>query len=417
MIVLKFGGASVKDAESVRNITNIIKEYDKNMLVVVSAMAKTTVALEKIAESYFYQKKDLDSRFAAIKKFHTQIAADLFAQKSHIIHVKLDNYFKQLYHLTHKAPSLNFNFEYAQIVSFGELLSTSIVSEWLNANNLQNQWVDIRKYLKTDNNWREANIDWELSTAMVRAHFDFKKTRIYTTQGFIGATINAHNTTLGLEGSDFTASALAFMLNAEKVVIWKDVEGIFSADPKIYPNAQKIDEINYKEAVELAYYGAKIIHPKTIKPIENKEIPLYVKSFISPEKPGTVIRKTKSKLSFVPIFIFKENQILISTSPTDFSFMDENNISKIFALMSEFGVKANLIESSAISFSVCADNNPNKIVPLLKELNKYFKVKYNENLQLITIRHYTKKAINKVTFGKNILVQQKSRHTARFVVG
>jgi aspartate kinase len=439
MLVFKFGGASIKNAEAVKQVGKIVRQYSDSIIIVISAMAKNTNALEKLAATYFNSQHNSKNKheglgnstdgfdsvyqqYKLIKEFHFNIVNDLFSNSNHAIFIELTKLFDRLLTRLKTEPSLNFNFEYDQIVSFGEIVSTKIISAYLNETSLQNKWIDIRKSLKTDNVYREAGVNWKLSEKLMKKVFLFNKQNLYITQGFIGSTINNMTTTLGREGSDFTASAIAYIMDAEKVITWKDVPGIFSADPAVYKNPEKLEEISYKEAIELSFFGAKVIHPKTIKPLQNKKIPLYVKSFISPKESGTIINGSKNtnrgvlSKKQIPIYIFKKNQRLISISPYDFSFIVEENLSRIFKLFAKYRTKINLMQNSAISFSVCIDDDENKLLPLIDELQQKFKVLYNNNLELITIQSYTEKAIKQITEGRTILVQQKSRHTARFVM-
>lgn len=416
MNVFKFGGASVNSGESIRNLKKIITPYSNNeLIVVVSAMGKTTRKLEKLAFAYF-DRQNTDYQFEEIRKFHFETLNGLFHNKEHKVYYEINAFFDQLKAVLSREPSLNLNYEYDQIVSFGELFSTTIISNFLHSQGVNNKWIDIRKILRTDNTYREAKVDWELTKNLMQKTFVFENNALYITQGFIGSTPNNLSTTLGIEGSDFTAAVIAFVMNAKSVTIWKDVEGVFNADPKLFQDAVLLSHISYKEAVELAYFGAKVIHPKTIKPLQNKNIPLFVKSFIRPETKGTMIRDTKTEIDLCPIFIYKHNQILISVSPKDFSFVAEENISKIFGLLAKYRIKANLMENSAISFSVCADNDNYKIKPFVETLKAEFKVRYNKNVELITIRHYNQEAIKKVISQKSIIVEQKNRLTARFVI-
>ena len=424
MIIFKFGGASVKDADAVRQLSNIVKSNSgKKLIVVVSAMGKITNALERLINSYYNQLPDIDDIFNEIKQFHFDIVNDLFNDNINK-EFSIDDFkqtvndvFIKLNRKINKNPSSDYDFEYDQIICFGEIISTKIVSAYLNFININNKWIDVRDCLKTDNNFREAKVDWEKSSPLVLKNFSFNESNnIYLTQGFIASSINGYSSSLGREGSDFTASILAYILNAKSISVWKDVPGFLNADPKWFDKTEKLDEISYQEAIELAFYGAKIIHPKTIKPIQNKSIPLYVRSFLNPEDEGTVIRSIKHKLDLVPVYIRKQNQVLLSISPLDFSFIIEENISKIFALFAKYKIKVNLIQNSAISLSVCISNNTNKFRQLINDLKKEYKVLYNKNVELITIRHYTDEAVNKAIMNKKILLEQKSRNTARFVL-
>ncbi len=416
--IFKFGGASVRDARSVANLASILNSYrDEKIIVVISAIDKTTRELAKLTGLYF-NKQDYSSLFEKIIFKHQSIINELFVDKQS---VKAD--FEKLasnlkLKLSQQASS-NYDFEYDQIVVYGELFSTKIISAYLQQKGFSCRWIDIRNLIKTDSNYRNARVDWQTSRTLL-AGLQIPDNELIITQGFIASNAQGLNTTLGIEGSDFTAAIIAYALNAEKVVVWKDVAGFYSSDPKMFDNVVKLDAVSFHEAVELAYYGAKIIHPKTIKPLQNKKIPLIVKSFKEPESSGTIVKNsTKNKsglLPEVPVFITKNNQMLISIAPLDFSFIAEDNLSDIFALLARFRIKVNLMQNSAISFSICVDNLPERMNRLLPELQKNYKVLYNENLTLVTIRHYDSKIIEALTRGRKIFVQQKSRNTARFVV-
>jgi len=417
MQVFKFGGASVKNSESVRNLHSILQHFNDNIIIVVSAMGKTTNALEQVLENYFNANNQIDENLQTIKNYHYNIVNELFTNKNHLVFEQLNKTFAQLDFFLTREPSLNYNFEYDKIVSFGEIISTIIVSNYLNENSFENKWIDIRKCLKTDSTFRESKINWSLTEDLMKKTFDFAKNQHFVTQGFIGSDINNQSTTLGREGSDFTASIIANILNANEVKIWKDVAGIFNADPHVFPNPAKLSKLSYQEAIELSYYGAKVIHPQTIKPLQNKNIPLYVKSFIEPLSEGTIIHNFKENIfPRMPVYILNENQILISFSTTDFSFITETSIEKIFATVAKYRIKVNLMQNSALDFSICVDNNKQKIKPLIEELKSTFRIFYNENLKLFTIRHYTDLAINNFINDSKIFLQQKTRSTAIFLV-
>ena len=419
MNVFKFGGASVKDAAAVKNVKEILQLFsDDNLVVVISAMGKTTNALEKVVESYCKQTGEATTFFNEVKIFHTEIMDQLFSSPDHPVYEKVNNYFVEIDWVLEETPR-DFDFVYDQLVAIGELISTTIVSEWLNENKITNEWLDIRDYLLTDNNYREGKINWEESTTRVKEKFPklFKpQNKIIITQGFIGSTSENYTTTLGREGSDYTAAILGHILDADAVTIWKDVPGVLNADPKYFNDAQKLEQLSYLDAIELAYYGASVIHPKTIKPLENKGIPLYVKSFVNPQAKGTLIGKDLQTKPLVPSFIFKTNQVLISIAAKDFSFIAEENLSTIFASCANLGVKMNLMQNSAISFSVCADDDAVKIPKLIELLQKEYRVRYNNNLQLYTIRHYYPSTIEKLSQGRDILLEQRSRNTAQLVM-
>lgn len=417
MQVFKFGGASVKDAGSVVNVGSILKHHaQKPTVVVVSAMGKVTNKLEELVKAYFFNTPNAMSVFEELKKYHFDILQVLVPDKSHSVYNDLENVFLEMLWAVEEAPSFTFNHHYDQIVSLGEILSTKIVSAYLNSVGVVNQWVDARGIVQTDNTYREGKVDYDLSQKMVEDQVIpiFKKYNIVVTQGFIGGTSENFTTTLGREGSDYTASLLAYFLNAEKVIIWKDVPGVLNADPKYFKNTQKIKELTYHDAIELTYYGASVIHPKTIKPLQNKRIPLFVRSFLKPEEDGTVIMESDQRLN-VTSYIFKTDQILISIQPKDFSFIAEDNLSNIFLLLSKYGVKVNMMQNSAISFSICVDNDEFKMKPLIKDLQEQFKVLYNQNMQLMTIRNYNDEIVNKLTADKVVLMEQKSRNTYQVV--
>ncbi len=418
-IVFKFGGASLKDAASVRNMSEIIKKYKENLVIVVSAMGKTTRALHQVVNEYF-SKKDFTQSLNLVWGYHQSIVNELFENKYSGTQTILDSLKTCLNIKLSEKPSSNFDFEYDQIVAYGELLSSVIVSEYLNNQGICNKWIDIRLSLKTNSIYRDARIDWLLSENLVKQNFSFLEGQVYLTQGFIASNQQNLTTTLGLEGSDFTAAVISYFIDAEKMIVWKDVPGIYNSDPNLFKNVIKLDAISYREAVELAYYGAKVIHPKTIKPLENKNIPLWVKSFKEPDEPGTVITSsTPNKIGVmpdVPIFITKNDQILISIAPYDFSFIAEDNLERIFSILAQFRVKVNLMQNSAISFSICADYDPDRILPVIEKLKSEYKILYNNDLTLVTIRHFNNETIHETTYGRKVYVQQKSRHTARFVV-
>lgn len=415
MKVFKFGGASVKNAEAVKNVCAILKRFpDEPLTVVVSAMDKTTNALEKVAHAYYQKNGKASDLLNEVRTFHINVMKDLFPDAAHPVYDLVNNLFLEVDWILEETPSKGFDFCYDQIVSAGELISTRIISEYLKICGIENQWMDARDLIHTDNTYREAGVDWELTCRQTNTMLSNIK-GITITQGFIGSTSENFSVTLGREGSDYTAAILAHCLDAEAVYIWKDVPGVLNADPKYFNDAQKLDRMSYHDAVELAYFGASVIHPKTIKPLENKDIPLYVKSFIHPEQTGTMIGKDVQTKPLIPSFIFKDNQMLLSISAKDFSFIAEESLSKIFGLFAKYGAKINLMQNSAISFSVCIDHDPQKTAPLIDELMIKYKVLYNSGLQLYTVRHYYPSTIEMLTTGKEVLLEQRSRHTAQFV--
>lgn len=416
MIVYKFGGASVKDANGVKNLADIVKKSEDNLVIVVSAMGKTTNALEEIVKLSFTDLNECNKKVDQLYNFHATICAELFKDNSNKIFTDLKNDFAQVSELSSNKSLSEFDLKYDQIVSFGEIFSTRIVSAFLNEVKIKNTFIDIRNVFLTDETFREAKVDLELSKSNAIKTLDFSDQSIYLTQGFIGRSKSGFSTTLGREGSDYTAAIIANFLDAEKLIVWKDVEGVLSADPQYFENPERLSKISYQEAVELAYFGAKVIHPKTLKPLHNKKIPLQVKSFINPNGPGTLIQDFKEYDQDLPIYILKKDQMLISLFPKDLSFVIEDGLSEVFQYLSQHRVKVNLIQNSAISISFCIDNSYVKINELLDHLQKDYKVLYNDNLELLTIRHYSEKDVQKLTDGRNVFIEQRSRHTAHFVI-
>lgn len=419
MKVFKFGGASVKDADAVRNVKSIIESFnDSKLIVVVSAMGKTTNALEKIVEALY--KKEFDSYRSLVqelKDFHQQILDNLFPDKLHPIHTTVKDIFNDLGNRTHMTIAENYDFEYDQVVSLGEAVSTKIVQAFLALNRKDTFWADARRLVRTNNNYRHADLNWgkteRLIQELVTTHQDKK---VFVTQGFLGHTDESFTTTLGREGSDFTAGIFAYCLNAESVTIWKDVPGMLNADPKWFDNTVKLDRISFREAIELSYYGASVIHPKTLKPLQNKGIPLYVKSFVHPKEPGTVIQRSTEHDDLVPSFIFKMNQVLLSITPKNFSFIVEENMSEIFKLLATFKARINVMQNSALSFSVCMDIPENQLKDLVTALEAAYLVRMDTDLELVTIRHYDQATIDRVTVNKETLMEQKTRQTVRIVM-
>jgi len=416
MIVFKFGGASVKDSSGVKNLLKIVKSYSENLVIVVSALGKNTNAIENILKLSFNDIQESKLQLEKLKENHLQIINDLFNNQDQKIVNEINDDFEKLYIILYKSEITNYNYKYDQVVSFGEIFSTKIVSTYLNNENLENCWVDIREVIRTDSTHREAKVDYIKTTKEAIKEFDFNKSKIYLTQGFIGGTEGGSVTTLGREGSDYTAAVLANVLNAENVTVWKDVDGVLNADPQYFSETQKLNKLSYQESVELAYFGAKVIHPKTLKPLHNKNIPLHVRSFINTKDEGTIIHCFKEYDQDLPIFILKKEQVLISLFPKDLSFIIEDELSKIFKYLSEHRIKVNLIQNSAISISFCIDNYNSTVKTLVDHLKEDFKVLYNDQLELLTIRHYTPESIDQVTSGKYIYIDQRSRHTAHFVI-
>jgi aspartate kinase len=415
MRVYKFGGASVKDARGIRNLAAIVKREKDNLAVVVSAFGKTTNALEMVLKAWMENDPGYKDHLDNIYSYHASVAGELFSANDPV-RDKIDSLFASLRKYLKSTRRSYWDFEYDQIVSYGELWSTIIVAEYLRQTGIESSWIDIRKCLLTDNRYRDANILWDESSEQVKKIFSFKRSSVLVTQGFIGANRDGWSTTLGREGSDYTAAVLANMLDAESVTVWKDVPGLLNADPKWLSDAEIMEEISYKEAVEMTFSGAKVIHPKTIKPLHNKNIPLHVKSFLNPDSLGTVVKADASLRKVMPVYIRKEKQLLISVLPKDFSFVMGDNLSRIFQSFNTLGIKVNLVEASAISINVCVDDERTKIDALLTDLKNDYSVFYNEDLEMLSIRHYTPEAIKRITSGREILLEQKARSTVRFVV-
>lgn len=414
MRIFKFGGASVKDADGIKNVFSVLEKVGhEDTLLVISAMGKTTNALELVIKNYFEKSNELHASLQEVRKYHNQILMDLFDDEEHDVFYAVNSHFADLEYFIRSNKSPNYNFVYDQVVSYGEIISTTIVSHYFNHAGLKNNWIDVRNFIKTDNNYRDANLDWEKTQQFISK--GIKKKALNITQGFLGSDENNFTTTLGREGSDYTAAIFAYCLSAESVTIWKDVPGVLNADPRYFENAVLLNQISYREAIELAFYGASVIHPKTLQPLQRKEIPLYVKSFVNPLLPGTSVSKGADLEPHTPCFIVKKNQLLISLSSIDFSFIMEENISEIFALFHQYKIKVSLIQNSAISFSVCVEDKFGNFGELKKILSKKFKVAYNEDVSLYTIRHFDEKAAQIVENGKNVLVKQISRETMQLV--
>ena len=411
MRVYKFGGTSVQDAEGVRNVANILQqESNTNLMIVVSAMGKTTNALEQVVNDYYSGGAP---SLEGVKKFHLDILDALF-EADDAIYNEVNNLFVEIEWVIEDTPTATYAYEYDQIVSVGELLSTKIVSAYLNKCGFTNRWLDARDIIRTDNRHRNARVDWELTEELIQK--EQTKGFPLLTQGFIGCTSENFTTTLGREGSDFTAAILAHATLADEVVIWKDVPGVLNADPRFFEDAQKLESLSYAEAIELAYFGAKVIHPKTIQPLKDKKIPLHVRSFIDASVEGTLVSEGAEIKPFLPSFIVKENQVLLSISAQDLSFIVEDHLSHVFSLFSKRGVRVNVMQNSAVSFSVCVDDDVQKLPALIQDLKKEYQVLYNDGLSLYTIRHYDEDSIQKVLNGKELILEQKSRHTVQLVV-
>jgi len=416
MKVFKFGGASVKDAEGVKNLVSVLQTTgEKDLVVIVSAMGKMTNALEELVTHYFSNSNELEASKNKILHFHTSILDGLFENESHPIYKTLRERFQKLSAFLEGNKSMNHAFVYDQVVSYGELISTSIVSAYLNEVGIQNTWLDVRQCIKTNDYYRDAKVDWEETQDRISTAVSDKG--ITVTQGFLGAeTQNNFTTTLGREGSDYTAAIFAYCLNATNVTIWKDVPGVLNADPRHFTNTQLLHHISYREAIELAFYGASVIHPKTLQPLQRKEIPLFVKSFVNPEGAGTCVGKGVALDPMTSCFILRKNQVLISLSSLDFSFMMEDNISEVFNLLHHYKMKVELIQNSAISFSVCIENKYNNLEPLLTKLREKFKVTCYYGVTLYTIRHSNPMEIKSLVEEKEVLLKQESSETVQLVV-
>ena len=427
MKVFKFGGASVNSADAVRNMAHIVQSHleSETLVVVVSAMGKTTNLLEKLVPGSTDDTQVHELR-QQLEDYHLGIAKSLIPNDEEIV-AKVQELLHQLDQtitsLTQsgKAANKQYNYCYDQVVSFGEIISTTIIAHYLNHLGINTLWADARQLIRTDGHYREGRVDWQATQQEVEKLKKEKTYNVVLTQGFIGGTTakdDSHisTTTLGREGSDYSAAILAYCLGAESITIWKDVPGFLNADPKFFHDTVKISQIPYNEAIELAYYGASVIHPKTVKPLQNKSIPLYIRSFITPESEGSSIGNYHTISPETPLYIFKNNQILLSILPRDYSFIAEDNLQVIFGILNELGIRVNLMQNSALSFSICIDNNPNLVPALIEKLSTMFRVRYNDNLQLITIRYYTQQVIDSIVASRPILLEQRSRSTEQLIV-
>ncbi len=418
MQVYKFGGASVKDADGIKNLARILKlSTQKNILVVISAMGKTTNALEEITLNYFKQDEKFHQLFEEVKNYHFNIIHDLFGEKvPATIWNDINNAFVEIEWMIEDDPHDEYDYIYDQIVSIGELISTKIVSHYLNQNGVLNKWIDARSYIQTDNSYREANVNWDKTCELIAKDLpQVLQDKLIITQGFIGNTSENFTTTLGREGSDYSAAIFANCIDAESLTVWKDVPGILNADPKLFPDTHKFDELSYAEAIEMTFYGATVIHPKTIKPLQNKHIPLFVKPFMNPEEAGTIIKSGDIAIK-IPVIIIKKNQLLLSLNTKDFSFITEEHLFNIFKIFSEKGIKMNMMQVSALSFSVCFDHDEAKFNQLKEIIEQQFIFRYNTNLSLTTIRHANEEHIKKYIAADRIVLEQRSRTTAQFVL-
>lgn len=421
MKVFKFGGASVKNADAIKNAGKIIARHrDEKLIVVVSAMDKTTNALEEVMRAFAANDAEKTNKtIAEIKRFHLQVIQDLFGDESVEIRDEINAIFNGLTERCNRPFEGGYDFQYDQIISLGEVLSTKILAAYLHQETFNCAWLDARKLIRTSDRWREASVHWEVSEVLIQnkvnALFE-NAIDILVTQGFLGHTMEGYTTTLGREGSDFTASIFAYCLDAADVTIWKDVPGMLNADPKYFDNTVLLEKISFKEAIELAYFGASVIHPKTIQPLKRKKIPLYIKSFIHPEEKGSVIQESLAYDDQIPSFIFKMDQVLISLTPRDFSFIVEENLERIFGYLNKKKIRVNLMQNSAVSFSFVVDRSKIDLDKVVHFFQTDYLVKYNTELELVTIRHYDNPTINRVTVGKKVILEQRTRQTARMVI-
>ena len=416
MKVFKFGGASVNSIDRIKNVAAILDSFsNEKLVVIISAMGKTTNALEKVVEAFFRGEKDQAIElFHTVKEQHLTTAKYLLVKNYNPCYTQLNDFFTEVEWLLYDKPVRNFDYYYDQVVCVGELLSTCIVSHYLNEVGVNNQWLDVRDILRTDDNFRDANVDFEFTAERIRSTFKDDVSTIYLTQGFVGSTDENESTTLGREGSDYTAAIFANLLNAESLSIWKDVEGVMSADPKQFLEATFISDLSFNEVIEMAYYGAQVIHPKTIKPLQNKNIPLHVKCFLDATLPGTTISNKKVR-DLPPIVVIKDKQVLMHLHSQDFSFVGEKPMSRLYELFAQVRFRANLIQTGAISVQLCIDDHPEKIDQLAAEASSLFDVELERGLTLLTIRHSNNELLHKMLEGKDVLLQQETKETVQVV--
>ena len=415
MRIYKFGGASVKDADGVKNLITILNYLgSEKTLIVVSAMGKTTNSLELVVKNYFENKEELQYSLNEVFNFHNKILEGLFNDNKEQIFYDVKEVFENLRIFLKRNKSPDYSFVYDQVVSFGEILSTKIINSYLNYSNIKCNWIDARELIKTDSKYRDANLNWVITKHSISKNINIKLLNI--TQGFIASDSNNFSTTLGREGSDYTAAIFAYCLNAQSVTIWKDVPGVLNADPRVFKKPQLLNQISYTEAIELAFYGASVIHPKTLQPLQKKEIPLYVKSFLNPSGNGTSISRGTKIDPLIPCFIVQRNLNLLKLSSLDFSFIVEDNISDIFQILHENKMKVDLIQNSAISFSVCVYDKYSRLKELLSILKATFKVECTENVSLFTIRHFNENSSKEILKNNTLLLEQRTNETLQLVV-
>ena len=415
--VFKFGGASVRDAANIKNVATIVNSYKSDkILIVVSAMGKTTNALEEVVKSFFHRKADVTEKVKLVKDSHHAVIDELF-ENSELIKAELNDLFVEIDWLIEEDVKDSFDYIYDQIVSIGELLSSKVLSAYLKDTGLKSEWLDVRDIIKTDESYRGAKINWESTSALAKKGIEsaFSSADIIVTQGFIGSTNDNQTTTLGREGSDFTASILSYCIDAKEMCIWKDVPGVLTADPRLFKNPIKLDKLSYNEAIEMTYYGAKVIHPKTIKPLENKGIKLYVKPFNDPLGEGTLISSVGSD-HYPPVIVVEKNQVLISISSNDFSFIAEDHLAMIFSLLDKYRLKVNLMRNTAISFIVCLTSELDRIAGFKEELEKEFTVTQEKDLELITVRHYNDETVESLIKSKMVLLEERHMSTIQMVI-
>ncbi len=415
--IFKFGGASIKDAEGIRNVIQIIENNRQlKPIVVISALGKVTNSMEQLCKAWFNQTDQVAYWLDQIHTTHEELLTDLFGVDTSGLAI-YEELFRKFEHNLQAKPTSNYDFHYDQIVGWGELFSSAIVTRFAEKSGLKAKWLHAAEIIKTDDNYRDVNVDWDATATAVNKIIPslLAHQEIIITQGFIGQSQTGFYTTLGREGSDYTASILSYCLNAEKMIIWKDVDGVMNADPKQFSDAVIIPKLSYREAIEMTYYGAKVIHPKTIKPLQNKKIALNVRSFIHPDHEGTWIVDYEQIIAYPPVKVWKQEQALISISDKSFAFIAEKQLTKIFNEFAFFRIRINMMQNSAISFSVVVDNNE-RVALLIKKLQENYQVVMNANVWLLTIRHYTENTIAALTEGKQILLEQKSRSTAQLVI-
>jgi len=414
MKIFKFGGASIKDAEGVKNLVKVVQQHSsENTLVVISAMGKMTNAFEALIDAYFYKQDALQAKRNQVESFHRNMMDELF-EKENEIYLQVNTLFEELDWFLNRNTSQRYNYVYDQIICFGELLSTRIVSSYLKTAQIENNWLDVRNYIKTDSNYRDAKVNWTLTQQIITKKVAMHQLNV--TQGFLAGNDTENTTTLGREGSDYTAGIFAYCLNAESVTIWKDVAGVLNADPRVFDETTLLEQISYEEAIEMAFYGASVIHPKTIQPLQSKEIPLYVKSFLNPTAQGTKVSKGAALVPYIPCFIVKKNQVFVSISANDFSFMVENNLSYIFKKLHDYKLKVNLIQNSAISFSICIDNKFGNFDAFFTALKNEFKIEYQKDVDVYTIRHFNTKTKDTITKLGKTLLSQTNKETIQIVL-